>query len=95
MSADFPGLNASEFQTLTPADVELQLRYLGREISLAQKENAEIDMDFSKAKAELEIAMAKVRLHYANVSKPGGKNYTADERTDLAITENSDALLAY
>jgi hypothetical protein len=75
---------------LTPMDVELVLRQVSKDLTAAQTENAEIEMSYSTNKAELEIAMAKSRLSLANQSKPGGKNYTVDERSDHATVENEE-----
>lgn len=83
-------MTEEQFPVLTPPQIEQQLRALSRRIGEAQAENATVEMTFSTDKAELEISMAKTRLKYANQSKPGGKNYTADERTDLAVTENEE-----
>lgn len=92
--SDFPDLNPSEFKVLLPADVELQLRYLSRRISEAQKENAAIEMSYSQAKAEHEVKMARARVKYAGESKLNGKNYTVDEREDNALIDNEDAFMA-
>ena len=92
--SDFPDLNPNDFKVLLPADVELQLRYLSRKISEAQKENAEIEMSYSKAKADYEVKMARSRIKYASLSKPGGKNYTVDEREDNALIDNEEAFVA-
>ena len=77
-----------DFPILTPTQIEQQLRSLSRQIGLAQQENADIEMSYSTKKAQLEISMARTRLKYADMSKPNGKNHTADERTDLAVIEN-------
>lgn len=83
-----------EFPVLTPVDIEKQLRKLSRDIATAQQENARVEHEYSTGKAKLEIGMAKTRLKYANASKSNGKNYTVDERADLAITENEEEYMA-
>lgn len=80
------------WSVLTPVDVEKVLRQVSLDLSAAQKENAEIEMSYSTNKAELEIAMAKSRLSLADKSKPGGKNYTVDERSDHAAAENEELI---
>lgn len=81
---------SEEYPVLTPMQIEQQLRSLSRQIGQAQVENAEIEMSYSKAKGEYEIAMAKSRLAFANASKPTGKNYTVDERQDEALIANEE-----
>lgn len=82
---------SEEYPVLTPVQIEQQLRKLSREIGEAQKENAELEMSYSQAKAEYEIAMAKTRLRLANETNPvNQKNWTVQDREDLALTENAE-----
>ena len=84
-------MSVEEFPVLTPAQIEQTLRALSRRIGEAQAENAEIEMSYSKAKAEYEIAMAKSRLKLANETNPvNRKNWTVGDREDMALIENAE-----
>ena len=45
---------------------------------------------YHQKKAEYEVSMARSRMSYAAKSSPTGKNYTIQERDDLAILENEN-----
>ena len=75
-------------QVVTPAQIEARLYALSKEIDGAHEELVRCENAYHNKKAEYEIAMAKSRLHYAAKSSPTGKNYTIQERDDLALLEN-------
>lgn len=78
-------------QIVTPAQIEARLYALSKEIDSAHEELVAAERDYHKAKADYELAMARSRMTYASKSSPSGKNYTVQEREDLALLEN-DAL---
>ena len=78
-------------QVVTPAQIEARLYALSKEIDSAHEELVAAERDYHKAKADYELAMAKSRMLYASRSSPTGKNYTVQEREDLALLDN-DAL---
>lgn len=73
---------------VTPAQVEARLYSLSKELDgiFAELENQE--SHFARVKSEYEIALAKSRMTYALKSAPNGKNYTVQERDDLALIQN-------
>lgn len=77
-------------EIVTPAMVEQKLRGLSREVDEAHKVLVEVETVYHVVKADYEIAMAKSRMNYATKSSPTGKNYTVQEREDLALTENEE-----
>ena len=78
-------------QVVTPAQIEARLYALSKEIDLAYEELVQAEADYHYAKADYEVKMARSRMHYASVSSPTGKNYTIQERDDMALLDNSDA----
>lgn len=75
-------------QIVTPAQIEARLYALSKEIDDAHEELAKAEADYNQAKSHYEIAMAKSRMLFASKSSPIGKNYTVQERDDLALIEN-------
>lgn len=75
-------------QIVTPAQIEARLYALSKEIDDAHEELAKAEADYNQAKSQYEISMAKSRMTYASKSSPTGKNYTVQERDDLALIDN-------
>jgi hypothetical protein len=75
---------------ITPAMVEQKLRGLSKEVDAAHMTLVEIETSYHITKADYEIAMAKTRITLATKSSPTGKNYTVQERDDMAIVENEE-----
>jgi len=75
-------------QIVTPAQIEARLYALSKEIDDAHEELAKAEADYNQSKSHYEIAMAKSRMTFASKSSPTGKNYTVQERDDLALIEN-------
>jgi 4-hydroxy-3-methylbut-2-en-1-yl diphosphate synthase IspG/GcpE len=75
-------------QIVTPAQIEARLYALSKEIDEAHEELAKAESDYNQAKSTYEISMAKSRMTYASKSSPTGKNYTVQERDDLALIDN-------
>ena len=73
---------------ITPAMIEKRLRELSKEVDDAHTELVRIETAYNDVKANYEIAMAKSRMKYATTSSPTGKNYTVQEREDLALIDN-------
>lgn len=78
-------------QVVTPAQIEARLYALSKEIDASHDELVSYEAAYHQKKAEYEVAMARTRMKYAARSAPSGKNYTIQEREDLALLEN-DAL---
>lgn len=91
--ADFP-INKAEFSDLSPADVLLQLRWLSREILRALDESATIEVSYAEAEATYTVAMAKSRIKIGGTSRGDGKNYTEQQKEDMAIIENEQSFFA-
>lgn len=75
---------------VTPQQVEARLYELSKELDDVQKYSEQVEKSYFETKAAYEIALAKTRLKYASVSAPSGKNYTLQEREDLALIENEE-----
>jgi len=75
---------------VTPAQVEARLYALSKDLDSIQKELEEQEDTYYITKAHYEVALAKSRMSYAVKSAPNGKNYTLQEREDLALIENQD-----
>jgi len=75
-------------QVVTPAQIEARLYALSKEIDDGYEELAKAEADYHQAKSQYEICMAKSRMTYASKSSPTGKNYTVQERDDLALIDN-------
>jgi hypothetical protein len=77
-------------QIVTPAQVEKRLYDLSKDIDEVQRQLEIIEKTYYETKASYEIALAKTRMSYASKSAPNGKNYTVQEREDIALIENED-----
>ena len=75
-------------QIVTPAQIEARLYALSKEIDDGYEELAKAEADYNQSKSQYEICMAKSRMTYASKSSPTGKNYTVQERDDLALIDN-------
>jgi len=75
-------------QVVTPAQIEKRLYDLSKEIDEAHNELVEAEAAYNRIKSDYEISMAKSRMGYASKSSPVGKNYTVQERDDLALIDN-------
>lgn len=75
---------------VTPGQVERRLRQLSDELDDSHKDLVEAENNYATVKAEYEIALAKARISLASKSTPSGKNYTVQEREDMALVENQD-----
>lgn len=73
---------------ITPAMVESRLRELSKEVDKAHQDLLASETAYNEVKGNYEIAMAKSRMKYATTSSPTGKNYTVQEREDLALIDN-------
>lgn len=77
-------------QIVTPAQIEARLYALSKEIDSAHDELVACEADYHRKRAEYEVSMARSRMNYASKSSPTGKNYTVQERDDLALLENEN-----
>lgn len=77
-------------QVTTPAEVERQLIKLSKEIDDAHSELIEVESHYNSTKGHYEIEMAKARMKFAAISSPTGKNFTVQERDDMALIENEE-----
>jgi hypothetical protein len=75
---------------VTPAQIEARLKALSKEIDEVHVQLVDAERDYNTVKANFEIAMAKSRMTYASKSSPSGKNYTVQERDDLALLDNAE-----
>lgn len=75
---------------VTPAQIEKRLYDLSKEIDESHSELVEVESHYNSFKAQYEIAMARTRMNYATKSAPTGKNYTIQERDDIALLENEE-----
>ena len=75
-------------QVVTPAQIEKRLYDLSKEIDVAQETLNAQELDYHRMKTSFELGMAKSRMEYATKSAPNGKNYTVQERDDMALIEN-------
>jgi hypothetical protein len=75
---------------VTPAQIEKRLYDLSKEIDEAQKYCEAVEKNYYDTKSAYEVGLAKSRMKFASVSSPTGKNYTVQEREDLALIENED-----
>lgn len=80
-------------EIITPAVVEKRLHALSKEIDVAHKDLIEAESNYNDIKTRYELAMARSRMHYASTSSPAGKNYTVQEREDLALIDNHELFL--
>ena len=77
-------------QVVTPQQIEARLYALSKEIDAAHDELVATESEYHRKKAEYEVCMARSRMNYAAKSSPTGKNYTIQERDDLALLENEN-----
>lgn len=77
-------------QVVTPAQIEKRLYDLSKEIDAAHEELNDAEFAYNKTKSQYELGMARSRMEYATKSAPNGKNYTVQERDDLALIENQE-----
>ena len=75
---------------VTPAQVEKRLYDLSKELDTIQKDLEDQEDNYYITKARYEVALAKTRMEYASKSAPNGKNYTLQEREDLALIQNEE-----
>lgn len=75
---------------VTPAQVEARLYSLSKDLDAIQEELEGQEATYYMTKAHYEVGLAKSRMTYASKSAPSGKNYTVQEREDLALLENQD-----
>ena len=75
---------------VTPAQIEARLYALSKDLDAIQKELEEQEENYYMTKASYEVALARSRMTYASKSAPNGKNYTLQEREDLALIENQE-----
>jgi len=75
-------------QVVTPAQIEARLYALSKDIDECHTELVEAEASYNRIKSEYELAMARSRMTYATKSSPTGKNYTVQERDDLALLDN-------
>jgi len=75
---------------VTPAQVEARLYELSKELDDVQKYSEQVEKTYFETKAAYEIGLAKTRMKYASISNANGKNYTVQEREDLALIENEE-----
>lgn len=75
---------------VTPMQVEQRLKDLSKEVDRVQKDLEAAERNYFETKAKYEISLAKSRLAYAEISSPKGKNYTVQEREDLALIDNKE-----
>lgn len=75
---------------VTPAQVEARLYSLSKDLDAIQKELEAQEDNYYITKAHYEVGLAKSRMTYASKSAPSGKNYTVQEREDLALLENQE-----
>jgi hypothetical protein len=75
-------------QVVTPAQIEARLYALSKEIDDSYTNLVEAEAAYNRIKGDYEISMAKSRMIYATKSSATGKNYTVQERDDLALLDN-------
>ena len=77
-------------QIVTPAQVEKRLYDLSKDIDEVQRNLEITEKAYYETKAAYEIGLARVRMTYASKSSPTGKNYSIQERNDMALIECED-----
>lgn len=77
-------------QIVTPQQVEKRLYDLSKDIDDVQRQLEITEKAYYETKAAYEIGLARTRMTYASKSSPNGKNYTVQERDDMALIENED-----
>ena len=75
-------------EIVTPAVVERRLRDLSRELDEAHLDLVKAENNYALTKSRYEIAIAESRIKLSQISRPDGKNYSVQEREDMALVEN-------
>jgi len=75
-------------EVTTPGGVERQLIKLSNQLDESHTDLVAAENNYATTKSTYEIAVAKSRITLASKSAPNGKNYTVQEREDLALIEN-------
>ena len=75
-------------EVTTPGGVERQLIKLSNQLDESHNDLVAAENNYAFTKSTYEIAIAKSRIVLASKSAPNGKNYTVQEREDLALIEN-------
>ena len=78
-------------QIVTPAQIEKRLYDLSKDIDEAQLDLSDQELMYHTVKTQFELGMARSRMEYATKSAPNGKNYTVQEREDMALLDNQPA----
>ena len=78
---------------VTPAQVEQKMIQLSREIDIAQSQLEAAENSYGELKAKYEVGVAKARIRMGSEKSPSGKPWTATEKDDMALVENEDAHL--
>lgn len=84
---DFPLLDESDFDALSPVQIENFARYLVRELGEAEKNLSNYQVDYAQTETDLENEMARKRLLFGSQSRTDGKNHTVQQVEDLARGE--------
>lgn len=79
---------------VTPEQVENQLRKLSKQIDECHGELMDSEKKYYEVKAKYEIELARTRLDLAGRSSPSGRNYTVQEREDMALIKNYELHVA-
>ena len=77
-------------EVTTPGGVERQLIKLSKELDETHSDLVSAENNYAAVKSEYEIALAKARIELSSKSAPNGKNYTVQEREDMALVANQD-----
>jgi hypothetical protein len=78
---------------VTPAQVEQKMIHLSKEIDIAQTQLELAETNYGELKAKYELGLAKARIRMGSEKSPSGKALTATEKDDMALVENEDAHL--
>jgi len=79
---------------VTPVQVETRLKDLSKLIDEAHNDLVDAEAAYHQHKAYYEVAMATSRMGLAQISSPTGRNYTVQEREDIALLDNKDSHMA-
>ena len=72
----------------TPGGVERQLKKLSEMLDESHTDLVAAENNYAATKSAYEIAMATSRISLAQISSPAGRNYTVQEREDIALLDN-------
>jgi hypothetical protein len=75
---------------VTPAQVEQKMIQLSKEIDIAQVQLESAETNYNDVKAKYELGLAKARIRMASEKNANGKPMTATEKDDFALVENED-----